>query len=74
MGNPCNECLVQACCSSICPSKENYTTFINRKYDNFRQVAGNPAYHKQLSEITNEKVMNLMDQTNINNRTKKKGR
>ena len=29
MKNPCNECLVVAACTSICPAKINYGTLVN---------------------------------------------
>ena len=34
MKNPCKDCVVRACCGTICPDKENYRTLLQNGLKN----------------------------------------
>lgn len=41
MKDPCDDCLVVAGCTQICPKKENYETLISQAVQNYRRFQPN---------------------------------
>ena len=72
MKNPCDECLVQACCSAECWDKQNYTILVQSKASNFRHVSGNPAFRDEFYKTMKIQTENSIDLMKIERRSKGK--
>ncbi len=75
MKDPCNNCLVQPCCTKICWDKDNYKILLGEKVRNFQEAGIRGKYFNEFYKTIRKESANNTSLLRIkSNKRKLKGK